>query len=140
MKLGQWIRVMLILLVAVLLPLEQVHCALLPLRAMAALQVDHHDADGDHCCDETSPEPTPVSPVDSPCSCPCIQLPAATAPVSIELPLPASISTSLAASPMPALAIHVGGVYGGLAPEARSGSPPGLSSSPQSPRGPPNSA
>ena len=141
MKPLRQIRVMLALLVAVLLPLEQAHCALMPLRAAAsAVQADHHDADGDDCCDESSTAPKPTSPTNSPCCCPCLQLPAATAPASISIPAPVPSSTLLAVSALPALAIHAGCVFGGITPDARSGSPPDPASASQSPRSPPYSA
>lgn len=130
-------RVVLTLLVAVLLPLEQAYCAFTPLQATPdALQTDHHDAGDGH---DSPASPDPASPT-GPCCCVWIQLPAATTPAAVSLPGSASDSSVLAVVPAALVARSACGVSAGLAPDPRSGSPPDPSSAPQSPRSPPLSA
>ena len=140
MKVLPGLRVILSLFVAVLMPLELGHCAMMPLLVSAAsIESDHHD-DGDHdCCPESAPSPEPTSPMD-PCCCASIPLPAATAPASIGVDAPTSVRTPFAVLPMVAAAVHAGSALVRLEPDARSGSPPGPSAAPQSPRSPPYSA
>jgi hypothetical protein len=140
MKAPLGIRMVVTLFVAVLLPLELAHCALMPLYAStAAMETEHHDGDDHDCCSESSPSPEPTSPTE-PCCCAHLQLPVAPTPPSISLAAPASAPTLLAVIPAPTLAVGVAGVILGSAPDARSGSPPDPSAGPQSPRSPPYSA
>ena len=132
------IRVMLALLVAVLLPLGQAHCALTMPHpsAPATVQTEHQDGDGDDCCTESAPDP--ASPTD-PCCCDHIQLPSATAPASIFVEAPTSISTSTATMSVVATDVFEQSVNVRLEADARSGSPPDPSADPNSPRSPPHS-
>lgn len=136
-------RVAVAMFVAVLMPLELGHCALMPLRASAAaIESGHHD-DGDRdCCPESaaSPDPTdPTAPAD-PCCCAFVLLPVATAPAPISLDTPAPVPTAFAVVPIIAVSVDAQGASARLEPDARSGSPPDPSAAPQSPRGPPYSA
>ena len=133
------LRVMLAVLVAVLLPLGQAHCALtMPHRsAPATAQTEHHDADDDDCCTESAPEPS--FPTD-PCCCDHLQLPSATAPASISVGAPTSISASADSIAVVSADVVDQIANSGLEPEARSGSPPDPSAGPRSPRSPPQSA
>ncbi len=134
------IRMMVTLLVAVLLPLDPAHCALMPLPASAvAIVSEHRNGHDQDCCPESPPSPEPPSPAD-PCCCPHIQVPTAPVPLPISLAAPASVPTLLAAMPAPTLVVRTGGVFLGSAPDARSGAPPEPSAAPQSPRSPPYSA
>lgn len=140
MKVLLGLRVILTLFVAVLLPLEQVHCALMPSQASAVAIESEHHADGDHdCCPESAPTPEPAFPTD-PCCCDHIQLPAATAPASVSVDAPTSVPMPLAVVPMAAAAVNAQGAFVRFEPDARSGSPRDPSTAPQSPRGPPYSA
>ncbi len=140
MKVLLGLRVLLALFVAVLLPLEASHCAFMPLQAAASAAVASHHEDGDHdCCPEPGTTHQPTSPSDD-CCCGNIQLPEATAPVSVSLDAPASVPTPFVA---PATVVAVASdpsVFVRLEPDARLGSPPDRSTAPQSPRGPPYSA
>ena len=133
------LRVMLALLVAVLLPLGQAHCALTMSHpsGSATIQVEHDDGDAVDCCPESAP--VPASPAQS-CCCDYFQIPIGTAAPSSSIEAPASIHTAIA------IASAVANVAGApsdalrLAPDARSGSPPDTPANPRSPRGPPQSA
>lgn len=133
------IRVLLALLVAVLLPLGQAHCALTMPHPSAptAIRAGHEDGDDHDCCPESST--APASPAD-PCCCDLFQVPPATAPASISVDTPTSMVAPLARLATAAVAILDPGACGRLEPDARSGSPPDPSSDPQSPRSPPHSA
>ena len=129
------IRVVLALLVAVVLPLGQVHCAALMVSRSgpAIVQAEHPDGDDD-CCHESSPGPQ--SPL-NPCCCDLMQLPSTTPPASIAIGADVSVFTSIA---MIAMVAAIGADRSaGIGPElqARSGSPPNPSGDPESPRGPP---
>jgi hypothetical protein len=133
-------RIVLALLVAVLMPLEQAHCALMAVHSdPVALQTDHH-ADGDHaCCPGSAPSHEPTTPAD-PCCCDQIPLPALTASASATTEAPASVATVLAIAPVLAATRRVRDAFVRIEPDARSGSPPDPSAAPQSPRSPPYSA
>ena len=140
MKVLLGLRVMLTLFVAVLLPLEQAHCALMPLHApTVAVEVGHDDSDDHDCCAESAQAPKSASPTD-PCCCACIQLPVATSPAPVSLAAPASVLLPVTDLPAFAPAIVASSVLRRFVPDARSGSPPGPSAAPQSPRSPPYSA
>jgi hypothetical protein len=140
MKVLLGLRVILSLFVAVLLPLELGHCALMPLQASAVVIEPEHHGDGDHdCCPESGPSQAPRSPAD-PCCCDHIQLPVATAPASLSIDAPASVPMPLAVVPMVAAAVHAQSAFAALEPDAQSGSPPDPSTAQQSPRSPPYSA
>ena len=132
------LRVMLAMLVAVLLPLGQAHCALTMLAQSApvTVQTEHPDGD-DPCCPESAPDPG--SPID-PCCCDQFQLPSVAAPASISVDTPAPVLSWTAVMPVvaPPVRVHTG--CDRIAPDARSGSPPDPSAQPQAPRGPPQSA
>lgn len=140
MKVVLGLRAVLALFVAVLMPLELSHCAFMPLQAAAvSAAADHHD-DGDHdCCPEPGASHQPTSPSDG-CCCGAIQLPAATAPVSISVSAPTSVPTSFSVPAMVAATANDPSVFVRLKPDARLGSPPDPSTAPQSPRSPPYSA
>ena len=140
MKALRAIRLVLILFGAVLLPLEQAHCALMPQHApVVGVDADHHDGDDHDCCPDPPQAPGPASPTD-PCCCACLQLPAAPAPASVSLVAPGSVLVRVADLPAFAPALGASSVFRGMVPDARSGSPPGPSAAPQSPRSPPYSA
>ena len=64
------LRVIVTLLVAVLMPLELGHCALMPMQASAvAIEPDHADGDDHDCCPESAPSQVPTSPTNSSSSC-----------------------------------------------------------------------
>ena len=132
-------RVMLALLVAVLPPLGQAHCALTMPHppAAATVQTEHRDGDDDDCCSESAPDPASST---DPCCCDQFQLPSATAPSSISVNTPTSILASVATAPVVAVAADDPIVSVPLEPDARSGSPPDPSADPRSPRSPPQSA
>jgi len=133
------LRVILALIVAVLMPLELGHCALMSLQASAiAIESDHHDGDHD-CCPESTPSHQPTSPSD-PCCCGNIHLPVATSPASVSVDVLTSAPASLAVVAMIAATTSAQSVFVRLEPDARSGSPPDPSTAPQSPRSPPYSA
>lgn len=134
------LRVVLALFVAVLMPLELGHCALMPLQPAAVAAVaDHHD-DGDHdCCPESGPTHRATSPSDD-CCCGNIHLPVATSPVSISIDAPASAPASFAVVATTIATANAQCVFVRLEPDARSASPPDPSTAPQSPRSPPYSA
>ena len=140
MKILLGLRVILALFVAVLMPLKLGHCALMPLQASAvAIDPDHHD-DGDHdCCPESTPSHQPTSPSDASC-CGNIHLPVATSPPSVSIDAPTSAPASFALMAMIAATADTQSGIVRLEPDARSGSPPDPSTSPQSPRSPPYSA
>jgi hypothetical protein len=134
------LRVILTLFVAVLMPLELSHCAFMPLQAAAAEAVADHHEDGDHdCCPEPGATHQPASPSDA-CCCGNIQLPAATAPVSVSVDAPTSAPTLFVVPAMVAATANDPSVFVRLEPDARLGSPPDPSTAPQSPRSPPYSA
>lgn len=129
------------LLAAVLIPLEQAHCALMPSRGVSTVAPAERQGGGDdHCCPESSSTPGPTPLADPLCCSLSMQLPPVTAPVTVTLAAPAPISTLFAILPSPALATSAILVLRNVAPEARSGPPPDPSSAPQSPRSPPYSA
>jgi hypothetical protein len=131
------LRVILTLFVAVLMPLESGHCALMPLQASAvAIEPDNADGDDHDCCPESAPSREPTSPTDA-CCCVSIALPAATTPASVYMDSPTSVPAHLAVVTMFAAPVSVDGTFGRLEPDTRSGSPPDPSSAPQSPRSPP---
>ena len=136
MKVLLGLRVVLILFVAALLPLELGRCALMPMQASAAgLASDHHD-DGSH---ESAPERHPGFPPD-PCCWGYTQLPAVTVSASISIKAPLTVSMPPTNVPMLATAFRAQDAFVRLEPEERSGSPPRPSTASQSPRGPPYSA
>ena len=132
-------RVMLALLVAVLPPLGQAHCALTMPHppAAATVQTEHRDGDDDDCCSESAPDPASST---DPCCCDHIRLPSATAPASISVDASTSGSTSTAVMPVVAAGVTDQNAHARLEPDARSGSLPDPSADPQSPRSPPQSA
>lgn len=132
------LRLVLALLLAVLLPLGQAHCALTMPHQPASVAVEgEHDNDEDGCCPK--PVSHPTSPTD-PCCCDSFQLPSATAPPSLAVDSPTSVPTSLAVVPQIVSPICAQPASVRLEPDARSGSPPDPSADPQSPRSPPQSA
>jgi hypothetical protein len=133
------LRVMLAMLVAVLLPLGQAHCAWTAPHAGSAPVAVHHGHHGDGCCSESEPSPAPRYPTD-PCCCDGFQLPAATAPAIISVASPTSVPVPLAVVSALAASLEVQTAFVRLEPDARSGSPPDPSTAPQSPRSPPYSA
>ena len=127
-------------LLAVLLPLGQAHCALMsPRTAPAATHVEQ-PGNGDHdCCDEPSSAPAPAGPSD-PCCCDGLLLPAATAPAAFTLSQPTADSILLAAV-YPAVSFNPPSEdFVTPAPTPPTASPPDPASSPRSPRSPPDSA
>ena len=140
MKILFGLRGVLTFFVAVLMPLELGHCALMPLQASAvAIESGHHDDGDDDCCTESTPSPGEKSPED-PCCCGTIQLPAATAPASVSVDAPRSPASPFAVVAVVATTANPPSIFVRLEPDARSGSPPDPSTAPQSPRGPPYSA
>ena len=133
------LRVVLALLVAVILPLEQARCALtMAHQSMsAAVQAQHPDGDDHDCCPESAPHP--ASPAD-PCCCDNLQPPAATAPSSLSVEAPTSVPNAGAIVPVVVVAVSSQSACVRLEPDARSGAPPDPSADPQSPRSPPKSA
>ena len=133
------LRALLILLVALLLPIEQARCALTSLPFVSeAVEADHHDT-VEHGHDHDSPSvPAPGDQTD-PCCRAGLSLPTAAAPATIALPMPGTDSTPLATlstvAPAP-------GAFttSSAAARSRAGPPPDPSSAPQSPRAPPYSA
>jgi hypothetical protein len=143
MKAVRGLRTTMALFVAVLMPLELGHCALMPLQAWAqasavTIESQHHD-DGDDCCPESATSPEPTSPAD-PCCCAFVQLPAATTPASVSVAAPESVPAPLAVAPIVAAAFGAQNALVRLAPDERSASPPDPSTASQSPRSPPYSA
>ena len=141
MKFLVGLRVMLALLVAVLLPFGQAHCALTSLHSASvpvAVHAEQHGEDHD-CCPESGPTPRPASPTD-PCCCDGFQLPAATTPAMVSITTPTSVPSPLAVVPSLAASLEAQASFVRLEPDARSGSPPDPSTAPQSPRSPPYSA
>ena len=132
------LRVVLALLFAVMLPLEQAHCALTMAHDSAPTTVQAHQDDGDEhgCCPESTPHP--ASPADPIC-CGNLQLPAATVPVELSVDTPTSVPIASAIVPV-VVAVGAQGACVRLEPDARSGAPPDPSAAPQSPRSPPESA
>ena len=138
MKVLLGLRVVLALLVAVIVPLGQAHCAfsMADRSAPRAVHVAHHD-DDDDCCHKSASHP--ASPTD-PCCCDNLQLPSATSPASISVESPTSVPAPLANMLVGAVAALDRGACVRFEQDARSGSPPDPSASPQSPRSPPHSA
>ena len=132
------LRVVLALLVAVILPLEQAPCALTMAHhsTPTTVQAQHDDGDDHACCAESTPHP--ASPAD-PCCCDNLQLPAATAPPVLTVDAPTSVPIASAIVPV-VVAVSAQGARVGPEPDARSGAPPDPSADPQSPRSPPKSA
>ncbi len=133
------LRLVLALLMAVALPLEQAHCAFSmahPSEPMA-VQAAQHDDDDDDCCPES--ESHPASPTD-PCCCDELQLPCATSPASISVDSPTVVPTLLAVESTHAVAAVERGICVQSLADAHSGSPPDPSADPQAPRSPPQSA
>ena len=133
------LRVVLALLMAVILPLEQAHCAVSmaePSEPTAAHAAHHDDEDAD-----SHPESAgnPASPTD-PCCCDILQLPCATSPASITVDTPTVVPTLLAVESTHAVTAAERGVCVQPVADAHSGSPPDPSADPQSPRSPPQSA
>lgn len=129
------------LLAAVLIPVEQAHCGLMPSRGESTVAgAERQDGGDDHCRPESSSTPSPTPLADPLCCSPSMQLPPVTAPVTVTLATPAPITMLFANLPSPALATSTILVLQNVAPEARSGPPPDPSSAPQSPRSPPYSA
>ncbi len=134
------LRVILALVVTVLLPWEQAHCEMTPSHGSAAtVKSGGHDHDNHGSRTEGSPAHAPSSPTDE-CGCACLQLPAAPAPPSPSLTAPDCTRGLLAITDAPTRSLNADGVSAGIAPEPGTGSPPGPSASPQSPRSPPHSA
>ncbi len=133
------LRVMVNLFVAVLMPLELGHCALMTARTpQVAVEAEHHDQ-GDHdCCPEAAPAQDSAIPTD-PCCCDHIQLPALTATVSVTIDAPLVPALHAVVRTM-AMAVDAPGVFAPVVPDSRSGSPPEPATSQQSPRSPPYSA
>ena len=140
MKISLGLRVLLTVFFMVLVPFELGHCAFMPLQASAvAIESDHHD-DGDHdCCPESTPSHQPTSAA-GPCCCCNIQLSTATAPSSVSVDAPTSAPASFALVAMSAPTANDQSAFARLEVDARSASPPDLSTAPQPPRGPPYSA
>ena len=140
MRIVPGLRWILTLFVAVLMPLELGHCALIQWQTSpVAIEVGHHD-DGDHdCCDESESAPTPTDPTDA-CCCDHVQLLAGTPPAPVSVEAPPSGPMVFAVVPMATAMVHAQDAFVRLEPDARSGSPPDPSAAPQSPRGPPTSA
>ena len=133
------LRALMILLVALLLPIEQARCALTSLPFISeAVETDHHDAVEHGHSHDSSTVPAPGDQTD-PCCCAGLSLPTAAAPATISLPMPGTDSTPLAtistAAPAP-------GAFttSSVAARSRAGPPADPSSTPQSPRSPPHSA
>ena len=139
MKVGLSFRVMLALLLAVFLPLGQALCALGMSHhsAQSTVQTEHHGEADHDCCPESTPHP--ASPAD-PCCCDIFQLPSATASASITVEGPTSVPSVIALAPVADAAVAAQTTSVRFVPDARSGSPPGPSEAPQSPRSPPISA
>lgn len=134
------LRVIVTLFVAVLMPLELGHCALMPLQASAvAIEPDHADGDDHDCCSECAPSQEPTLPTDV-CCCVSIPLPVATTPAVASIDSPTSVPAPFAVVPMVASAVHMQGTDVRLEPNARSGSSPDPATAPQSPRSPPHFA
>jgi hypothetical protein len=134
------LRVIVALLVAVLMPLEIGHCALMPWQASAIVIGTDHQTDDDHdCCPESAPSQEAPTPTES-CCCGNIQLSAATATALVTVDAPTSTPRPFAVVAMTAAADGVQSILVRLEPDARSGSPPDPSTAPQSPRSPPYSA
>jgi len=138
MKARLGLRVIPTLFVALLLPLELSHCALMPLGSFAAAIEPGHDRDRD-CCAESAPAHELPSPTE-PCCCGNIQISDATIVASISVDAPNSTPRPFAVVAMTVPAVNVSSVFVRLEPDARSGSPPDPSTAPQSPRSPPYSA
>ena len=132
------LRVVLALLVAVILPLEQAHCALTMAHhsTPTTVQAQHDDGDDHDCCPEATPHP--ASPA-NPCCCDNLQLPAATVPPALSVDAPTSVPNAGAIAPV-VVAASAQGACVRLEPDARSGAPPDPSADAQSPRSPPKSA
>ena len=138
MKVFVGVRVMLALLVAVLLPLAQAHCALTMPHASESVAVEAEQHGGeDDCCPE--PASHPASPTD-PCCCDNFQLPSATSPPLISVDSPTSVAAPIAVVAALAIAAVDRDAYVRFEPDVQSGSPPDPSADPQSPRSPPRSA
>ncbi len=130
------IRILLSLLFAVLLPLGQARCS--SRMARAAQVTEHAGHHGHHeCCAKSVP--SPARPTDS-CCCDRFEIPAATAAASITIEPATSVPMAFAVAPVVAIALVDRNVCARFAPDARSGSPPDPSLSPESPRSPPPSA
>lgn len=130
------VSVALSVMLAMLLPLAQANCALMPLRPDSSVgHADEHAAK-DHDRHHQSSS-TPAAPAPSDACCTCQQLPAATAPDTVTLAAP-GVSMALifptisSIEPVRLAARITDGVC--------SSSPPDPSSSPQCPRSPPFSA
>lgn len=140
MKFLVGLRVMLALFVAVLVPVGQAQCALMGPHSNSESVAVHTDQHDDHkCCPESGPEPGPQSPA-NPCCCDAFQLPAATAPAIVSVDSPTSVHLPLAVVSALGTSLEVQAAFVRLEPDARSGSPPDPSTTPQSPRSPPHSA
>ena len=105
---GPWVVVAVLL--AVLLPIEQAHCLLMPLQAVATQSPRASSGAMGHGCCVPSPAAQPEH-GKAPAACPCIELPAGTVPqVIAAAPQPISpelavlVGTTLLAAPRAALA------------------------------------
>src|SRR5438045_3048442 len=126
------LRVTLALLVAVLLPLGQAHCAWMAPHAASARVAAHHGHHGAGCCSESEPSPAPRAPT-GPCCCDGLQLPAVTTPAIASVASPSSVPVPQAVVSMPTASLEAQTAFVRLEPDARSGSPPDPSAAPQSP-------
>ena len=135
----QSVFVVLGVLLAAALPLQQTHCAWLSLRTPSVVpHVEEHAMDDDDCCDDTASPSRPAAPSD-PCCSACQQLPAAVVPPSVVLAAPDPESVLLAELPSSVVPHEFRDTFVGLAPEPPSSSPPHPSPSSQSTRSPPYS-
>jgi hypothetical protein len=140
MKLLHGLRMMLVLFVAVLMPLELGHCALKPLHALTAAVAaeQHQDADRD-CCPDSGAPSLPGSRSDG-CCCSNVQLPAATAPATVSVDAPASASSLWVPASLLEACKNDRDEFVRCSPGNRTSAQPGPALSPQSPRSPPRSA
>lgn len=127
------------ILTALLLPMEQVHCALISLwPSSVAAHVEEHATDDD-CCNDSVPPSTPAGPSDH-CCYACQQMPVAMVPAAVVIATPNGESALLAEPPSSVVPIELRNASVGLAPDATTRFPPDPATSSQSPRSPPYSA